>query len=294
MDIIKKIALKLIGKKTPWSIGIVSIAKAEALALDAVVPMQPAITASQVTDCHASFVADPFLIKKDETIYCFFEIKDKTKNKGVISVSYSEDGIHFTYKGIVLEEPFHLSYPSIYMVDGEYYMIPESSENGEVRLYKAKKFPYEWAYQKTLLSGKDWVDATVTHHEGRWYMFVSQSDNQSLYIYHSDRFDGAYQPHPLNPIYSDNRYDARPGGSILHHQNKLYRFGQDCHRRYGERLYLLEIETLSPTAYQEKRIKSILSGQSGFRWNARKMHHACYLDIGDNYLVAMDGEGYRL
>lgn len=290
----KKIALKLVGKKTSWSIGIVSVAKTDALSLDAVVPMEPTITSSQVTDCNASFVADPFLIKKDETIYCFFEIKDKIKNKGVIGVSHSEDGVNFIYDCIILEEPFHLSYPSIYLVEGEYYMIPESSENGEVRLYKAKNFPYEWRYQKSLLIGKDWVDTTVTHYDGRWYMFVSQTHNQSLYIYYSEQFDGEYQSHPLNPIYSHNTYHARPGGLILHHQNKLYRFGQDCHRRYGERLYLLEITTLSPMEYKEKQIKPILSAQSYFRWNARKMHHACYLDMGDNYLVAMDGEGYRL
>lgn len=290
---IKKIILKVIAKKRAWSIGIFSISKTSLFEIESFIPNEPTITALDITDCKASFVADPFLIKENGIIYCFFEIKDKIKNKGVIGVSSSQDGINFDYQKIVLEEQFHLSYPSIYAINGEHYMIPESGENNDVRLYKANDFTYDWKLEKILLQGKAYADATITFYENRWYMFVSENTHDKLEVFYSDTIDGTYQPHSQNPIYTNNLQYARCGGTIIKYQNNIYRFGQDCHKRYGEKLYLLKIETLTPSNFKEKRLKLMTNVQMRLIWNARKMHHASYLELENFYLVAMDGEGFQ-
>ncbi len=293
MNKIKKLWLKIIGKYKPWSIGVFRVDKESLFELNSLIPKQPTIDAKDIKDCKASFVADPFLVKEAGKIYCFFEIKDEDKNKGVIGVSSSNDGVNFIYEKIVLEEPFHLSYPSIYKVDGVYYMIPESGANRDIRLYEATNFPHEWRLKKVLLQGENYADSTMVYHDDMWYMFVSRNTNDTLEIFYSKTLDGDYIAHAQNPIYIDNKKYARNGGSIIQKDTKLYRLAQDCQNRYGEKLYLIKVINLSPNEFNEEIIKEILSPKLGIGWNTKKMHHLSFIDIDDSYLVAVDGEGYN-
>ena len=59
------------------------------------------------------FLADPFFIKEKDTFYLFFEHQKITDN-AEIALLTSPDGINYTYKGTVLDEPFHLSYPNVF------------------------------------------------------------------------------------------------------------------------------------------------------------------------------------
>jgi hypothetical protein len=290
---IKKMWLKIIAKRKLWSIAVLRVDKESLFELDSLIPKKPTINAKDINDCEASFVADPFLVKEAGKIYCFFEIKDKDKDKGIIGVSSSNDGVNFIYEKIVLEEPFHLSYPSVYKIDGAYYMIPESGANSDVRLYEATNFPYEWRLKKVLLHGENYADATMVYRDDMWYMFVSKNTNDTLKIFYSKTFDGDYIAHAKNQIYIDNKKYARNGGGIIQKDGKLYRFAQDCQNRYGEKLYLIEIINLSPNEFKEEIIKEILSPKLGIGWNTKKMHHLSCVDIDDCYLVAIDGEGYR-
>jgi hypothetical protein len=46
-------------------------------------------------------------------------------------------------------------------------MIPETHSRREVRLYRASAFPYSWRFERTLLSGAAFTDASIVRHEGR-------------------------------------------------------------------------------------------------------------------------------
>jgi len=285
---------KIFYKKSQWTIGFYIIKKNELLNLDINKKPISLIKYHDISDFNASFVADPFLIKHSNKIYCFFEILKTKEHKGVIGVAESTDGINFKYKKVVLEENFHLSYPNVFRINNEYYMVPESGANNDVRLYKAKNFPYEWEFQKTLLFGNNFTDATFLYQNNIWYMFVSNNLHNELNIYYSENFDGKYLPHPLNPIYKDNKKYSRPAGNFINLNSNIYRLAQDCSTRYGKQVYLMKIEEITTTSYKETMLKTLIQPAKKQKWNARKMHHFNYIEISnDQYLVVTDGEGYE-
>ena len=61
----------------------------------------PVLTAEDVTDVSATFVADPFLLYDNDTWYMFFEVMS---NHGDIGLATSLDGFNWIYKQIVIIE----------------------------------------------------------------------------------------------------------------------------------------------------------------------------------------------
>jgi hypothetical protein len=41
----------------------------------------------------------------------------------------------------VLERPYHLSYPYVFFVGDDAFMLPETAANGAIELYRAVSFP---------------------------------------------------------------------------------------------------------------------------------------------------------
>lgn len=69
-------------------------------------------------------------------------------------------------------------------------MIPETSEENEVSLYKSfiDDFPNNWRKEKILLSGKDFQDPVLFEKDNIYYLFVSTNKDRILRIYFSDNF----------------------------------------------------------------------------------------------------------
>ena len=132
----------------------------------------------------------------------------------------------------VLERPYHLSYPFLFTYDGVTYMIPESSENGAVELYRADSFPDRWRFVRNLIPDIDAADATLVHENGKWWLFanVRQAPGVSpwdeLFLFFSDDpVSGRWESHPMNPIVSDCR-SARPAGAFIRRGGRLGTFGE--------------------------------------------------------------------
>ena len=71
--------------------------------------------------------------------------------QGSIGVARSTDaGLRWEHLGTALEEPWHLSYPFVYSWNGSVYMVPESSSQGVLNLYRATDFPLHWKLVKVL------------------------------------------------------------------------------------------------------------------------------------------------
>ena len=123
--------------------------------------INPLFRAEDVTDVPAKFVADPFLIKEGETWNLFFEVYNNNTKQGDLAVATSSNTWTWKYEKLIIDEPFHLSYPYVFQAEDGYYLIPESFEDNSIRLYKADDFPAKWSYVKTLVEGRDYVDNSI-------------------------------------------------------------------------------------------------------------------------------------
>ena len=94
-------------------------------------------------------LADPFMIQRSGRIFLFCEVILSSSALGKIAVSlYDETRDAWDYKAIVLDEPFHLSYPYVFSHRDDVYMIPVSKGARSIRLYRATGFPYEWTIRE--------------------------------------------------------------------------------------------------------------------------------------------------
>ncbi len=209
------------------------------------------------------FWADPFLVKYEGSQYLFFEELPFATDKGHLSVlEIAEDGT-LGRPTIILDKPYHLSYPFIFEKDGTYYMIPESYQDRTIQLYECKQFPFHWEHKMNIMEGVNAFDTTLYFHNDKWWLFTVLTEHQGgghndeLFLFFSDTpFTQKWQAHPQNPIVSDVRR-ARPAGNIYKEHGKIIRPSQDCARKYGFGFNLNEIEVLTETDYQEKCILNI-------------------------------------
>lgn len=257
--------------------------------------VNPVLSGESVTDVSAYFVADPFMVEVEGRWHCYFEVLNKHSDKGEIGLATSSDLREWQYRQIVLSEPFHLSYPYVFSWEGEHYMIPESSADRSVRLYRATAFPTEWTLDAVLLRGETYNDASVLQHGGRWWMFVETSPNEKnlLRLYHSDALHGPWSEHPCSPIVDGDAGSARPAGRVIATEEGIVRFAQDCRRVYGEAVRAFLVNRLTPSEYEERPLsREPLLGPSGHGWNRLRMHTVDPHRLPDGSWVAcVDGRG---
>lgn len=273
-----------------WSIGIYTGKSPLALSPSA---LNPVLTASDIFDVTAYYVADPFWLHLDNVWHMFFEVLLNESKRGVIGLATSPNAFEWTYRGIILDEPFHLAYPQVFTSQGSVYLLPETLGADAVRLYRASNFPTRFEPVADLLPGR-WADPTIFYYDGRWWLFACSTpfENRTLHLFFADDLLGPWQAHPLNPVVADNRRRARPGGRVQRIGKRLVRFAQDCVVRYGSQLRAFEITELSPATYQEKECpESPVLTPSETGWNSNGMHHMDLHQLGeDSWIACVDGD----
>ena len=206
--------------------------------------------------------ADPFFIEKENKIYLFFEEKIKDTNGHISIMILDKDGNIIDEPKIILKQDHHLSFPNVFEINDEFYMLPESIESNSLNLYKSIKFPYKWRMQRQLLKGS-YADPSIIFFDEYYWIFVtkscvpSASSNDELYIYHtSDLNTGKIYCHPQNPVKTSCR-QSRNGGAIHIYDDKIIRVAQETNFEYGEKVKLFHISELSPTSFKEELLKVI-------------------------------------
>ena len=220
------------------------------------------------------FYADPVLINHEGRDYMFFEVLDHHVGKGTLSVIRFDENGNPGPAEPVLEEPWHLSYPFLFKWQGDIWMIPESSNNNDVAVYRATNFPLKWERHETLLSGLEAADATIINYQGAWWMFTVEREglggySDTLCLYKADSPLGPWRPHPQNPVLIDHQA-ARPAGNMVMKNEKLWRPVQDCAAGYGAALGLAEVTQLDDEGF-DQRIDTIIQ-PGGPEWPGRKIH----------------------
>jgi hypothetical protein len=202
------------------------------------------------------FYADPCLVDWKGTSYLFFEEFNFADQRGFISCCQLAAGGRWTRPEIVLERPYHLSYPFVFFVGEEAFMLPETAAKGAIELYKAHSFPSEWALEAVLVTDVRAVDPTLIEHDGRYWLFANvavegASPNDELFLFSAGSLGGPWESHPRNPIVSDVRR-ARPAGRpFVDAGARLIRPSQDCSGSYGTAVVFNHIDELSETDYRE-------------------------------------------
>ena len=212
--------------------------------------------AKQIPNPPNRYLADPFIVKKDQNHYCFVEDYNCKLKKGCISV-YEINNSSCTEIGVALEENFHLSYPFLFYHEDELYMCPETHEAKDIRLYKCIEFPLKWKFAKTLISNVSAVDTNIFYKNNKWWLFTTLSNSSikdhssQLHIFSSENIlSDKWEPHRKNPVIFDPLL-ARNGGLIFENDN-FYRVHQKPgFNNYGESLGVSKIIELNDDNFKE-------------------------------------------
>jgi hypothetical protein len=275
----------------PWSIGIYRGGSPFEFAPTTEV-VNPVLTPADVSEYDAELVADPFMLHSDGTWSMLFETLKSGTRKGDIALATSDDALHWTYGGIVLSEPFHLSYPYVFEWDGDVFMIPETLGLDAVSLYRADPFPSRWTFEAKLIPGLH-ADPSIVRWDEKWWLFTCpRPNNDTLRLFVADELTGPWREHPRSPVVRGDAAIARPGGRILETEGRLIRYAQDCSESYGRQVRAFEIAKLNEVEYEEREWPGgpVLTA-SGSGWNRSGMHNIDPKRTEDGgWLACVDGQ----
>ena len=202
------------------------------------------------------FWADPFVWVQNGIHYLFIEELLFSNHRGRIACLQLDKALNIVSNRVVLERPYHLSYPFLFEYSGQLYMIPETGKNNAIELYRCIQFPDQWQFEKTLINNIRAVDTTLLESDGKWWLFTNIHEEggsswDTLHLYYSDNpLSENWTAHPKNPIVKDI-HSARPAGRIFSHNRQLIRPSQNCSPRYGYAINFNEIITLNEMEYAE-------------------------------------------
>jgi hypothetical protein len=221
------------------------------------------------------FLADPFVWQHQGKTFCLVEdYSFRTKIGGISAVELTKDGS--TEPRLVLSEPFHLSFPYLFEYNGTTYMCPECSGSGQIRLYRSVRFPDQWEFVKSLMTGLSAADSMIFQRGSRWWMLTTidrsgEGDLWSeLYLFSADSpLSDNWVPHPKNPLKIDPMGGRSAG--LLRDGDRLFRAAQ-IHNfdQYGAGVRLYQITSITLTDYEEQLIGEI---KPAFRGSPLGTHH---------------------
>lgn len=219
------------------------------------------------------FCADPFLFSYRGDNYLFYECLSSfnaERLRGCIGCFKEEFGVWHNL-GLVLNEPFHLSYPHIIQYDGIVYMIPESCQNNAVMLYEAIDFPNQWRVHSKLITGR-YVDSSLLQWKDGWYIVTAPENISSPpELFYANSLFGPWQRHLQSFNVNASLSTRRNGGNFLVEDGNVFRIAQDCDDAYGKRIFKVPILKLSPTEYEEGRPIPLFPANSD--WPNAGLHH---------------------
>lgn len=206
--------------------------------------------------------ADPIISNIDNGVYVFTEAYDKWDKKGRIAVSKLAGG-HLSKPKIVLEEPFHLSFPEIFEYNGSYYMIPETHSVSQFRFYKMGGSLREWGLFRKIPTEFGFSDTVVYNDNGVLYLITTEkkSDNPYMNRVHVFRITDfeSETGFEITEIKTDEPetygYDKRCGGSLLSDAGEMIRVIQESEDGfYGKCLSYNKVLKLGPDGFAEKAL----------------------------------------
>ena len=212
-----------------------------------------------------SYYADPFIYDYHNTIYVFYEKFNYDKNLGEIYCSKLIDNNLIQEKKINLDNNKHYSYPYIFDFNDEIFMIPETSSQNELQIWKCINFPYKWKFFHKLLIGKKVIDSSILIDKNKKIWLFTNIDEgyfedhvSCLYIFYlGDSLKNEPVSHIQNPVKIDCS-SSRGAGQIYFENKSLIRPSQiNIKGVYGYGLNINYIESLNLNVFSEKTLKKV-------------------------------------
>ncbi|MEG9328940.1 hypothetical protein V6B16_13425 [Salinimicrobium catena] len=231
------------------------------------------------------YLADPFFIKEKDNFFLFVELKGE--GNADIALFTAEEDSSFEYQGIVLDEPYHLSYPQVFKYKEEFYMLPETKGSNNVLLYKAKNFPYEWIVEDTLLKNRGLKDPSILLTDDL-NLIVAVDDNLKQYMFTADSLRGKWTEVENYEQRWGN--ETRPGGRFFQVEETWYLPVQNRSKGYGTGISIYELENKRGKLKLTMNEKLFLGPQKDIVWFNRGMHHLDVQKIDEGYFFVYDGD----
>lgn len=215
--------------------------------------------------------ADPFVCTDQGKSYVFVERMNSYHLDGEIAAAPIINGEIGDFK-VVLHEPFHLSFPNVFLWRNTWYMLPESNMAGELRLYRAPNFPYDWTLDTVM-----WKERKLVDHA------LFPQDNGFLVVTH-DVTDAKHrrnrmlaldmQKKKVREIFPKGSWcRERPGGTFYQEGGKWRHVIQDCQKAYGDYLHVYEVDAISETVFDEHEIGCLTADNVPFTPDNHRMEH---------------------
>jgi hypothetical protein len=245
-------------RRERWTIGVVPISLEEILQRGRL--PEPAWIRRGADD---GFYADPFLVAADDDVVDLIveDYRDDRRRGALARLRVSCDGRLLSARGCHVGR-HHVSYPFVLRDRDRVFCIPEAAETRRVSAFPVAA---EGAAElRTIMDGFAAVDPTLVRHDGRWWLFCTDRDDEDqtdLHVFFADDWRGPWWPHVHNPVKSDAR-SSRPAGAFFRIDGTLYRPAQNCAHRYGAALSINRILELSPQRFREEPVLSLAPAET--------------------------------
>lgn len=265
-----------------WSIGFKTIDNPLRKIVPSAINIFSRDSLNNLTSTPTRFLADPFLFREDGIYYIFFEHQG-IEGPAKIGLLKSEDGVDYTYEGDVIKEEFHLSFPQVFKIKEDYYILPESAAINQVILYKATSFPFEWKISDTLIRNVKLKDPAILLSDSL-NMIVGIDENWTQRIYISDSLSGNWKKD--SNFKSRKGNEIRPAGNFFSVNDEWFLPFQNNKEGYGSgvSLYKLRKEKF------ERIIPEQLYKFNSINWFSRGMHHLNINNLENTYYAVYDGD----
>ena len=230
----------------------------------------------EISNPRSHFLADPFVIGKDDQSFCFVEDFDYRAKKGKIAVyELRPDGA--ARVGTALEDVDHLSFPYLFEYQNELFLCPETEAKREIRLYRCVEFPLRWKLEKVLIEDISAADTMIFENNGRWWLFTNTDPVgvrdycTELSIFYSECPFGPWKPHRKNPIFVDASR-ARNAGLVKDGKSYFRVSQSQGFNVYGKKTLINKIVDLSEMNYSEQTIAVVTSAYAKRAVGTHHMH----------------------
>ena len=228
------------------------IATAPCGALDAelLVSDFPDPTTWQNFDCPKNyrFVADPFPNPVAEGVLAE-GLRRSDRQGEILHLSSRQPTILCSGKG-------HFSYPATICIGPDCFLIPEISEWSSPRIFRLSPDSVKEVGRLRVEGSPQLIDPTLHRDSaGTIYLFANCNETGPgvLRLWVACNVFDTFSEHPLSPV-CISPAGARMGGALIEGNGRLYRFGQDGARDYGDGLLLFSITELSERCYREEEV----------------------------------------